>query len=234
MSFILDALKKSENDRQEQAEAEFASVPSSPDSPSTPRWLWVLGILLAVNIVVLIGLFLRPSATGNSAASASRPPAQTQPSGAQPATERVAAASAGDAQAATNSSESFSAQVANARENQPVVASAAPSLETRPAPATNDLPFANSPAVSVDRLPVSASASLPSFAEVVANGTLSLPDLRIDIHVYSDIPEDRFVFINMNKYNENATLAEGPEVREITTDGVILEHFGTAFVLPRD
>ncbi len=46
MSFILDALKKSENDRQEQAEAEFATVPSSPGPLAAPSWLWVLGGLL--------------------------------------------------------------------------------------------------------------------------------------------------------------------------------------------
>jgi general secretion pathway protein B len=61
-----------------------------------------------------------------------------------------------------------------------------------------------------------------------------LPDLHLDIHVYSDQPADRFVFINMKKYKENSTLTEGPGVREITPDGVVLEHAGTAFLLPRD
>ena len=49
MSFILDALKKSENERQEQSDTEFATVPSSPDAPAAPRWLWILGALLAIN-----------------------------------------------------------------------------------------------------------------------------------------------------------------------------------------
>ena len=59
MSFILDALKKSETDRQEQGSAEFANVPSSEDSSGAPRWLWVLVFLLAINLAVLIGLVLR-------------------------------------------------------------------------------------------------------------------------------------------------------------------------------
>ena len=60
MSFILDALKKSENDRQEQAEAEFAPVPSSPGPPTAPRWLWILGGLLAITIAILFGMMFRP------------------------------------------------------------------------------------------------------------------------------------------------------------------------------
>jgi hypothetical protein len=38
----------------------------------------------------------------------------------------------------------------------------------------------------------------------------------------------------MSRYKENATLVEGPEIREITPDGVILEHIGTRFLLPRE
>lgn len=42
------------------------------------------------------------------------------------------------------------------------------------------------------------------------------------------------MFINMSRYGEQATLAEGPKVREITPEGVILEHMGTRFLLPRE
>ena len=66
------------------------------------------------------------------------------------------------------------------------------------------------------------------------NGTVEIPDLHLDIHVYSDAPEDRFVFINMSKHRENSQLSEGPRVEEITPDGVILEYRGTSFLLPRD
>ena len=55
MSFILDALKKSETERQNQGKAEFADVPSSADGPRAPRWLWPLGALLAVNGIYTAG-----------------------------------------------------------------------------------------------------------------------------------------------------------------------------------
>jgi hypothetical protein len=58
--------------------------------------------------------------------------------------------------------------------------------------------------------------------------------LNIDIHVYSEKPADRFVFINMNQYREKATLEEGPLLQEITTEGVILEYLGAVFLLPKE
>jgi hypothetical protein len=62
MSFILDALKKSETERQQQSSAEFAGVPTSSGNTRVPRWLWILGLLLAINLVVLLGLVFRPEA----------------------------------------------------------------------------------------------------------------------------------------------------------------------------
>ena len=38
----------------------------------------------------------------------------------------------------------------------------------------------------------------------------------------------------MNQYRENTTLAEGPLLREITTEGAILEYAGAIFLLPKD
>ena len=212
MSFILDALKKSENDRQEQAEAEFATVPSSPDAPAAPRWLWILGGLLAINAVVLFGLMLRPDAQPDTTLSGTP----------------AAATTAVDA-------DSFSDQVAVARKNQPERASSqAPSSSAAEPTAPPPVARSTSSPVSVANLPVTAAAILPSLTELRANGTLQLPDLHVDIHVYSDVPAERFVFINMNKYRENSSLDEGPVLKQITDDGVILEYRGYAFMLPRE
>ncbi len=63
---------------------------------------------------------------------------------------------------------------------------------------------------------------------------MALPELHVDIHVFSDVARDRFVFINMTKHKEGSRLAEGPLVEEITPDGVVLSHNGKSFLLPRD
>ena len=75
---------------------------------------------------------------------------------------------------------------------------------------------------------------LPSLNELRAQGVLQLPEMHLDIHVYSGQPADRFVFVNMKKYTEGATLSEGPAIREITKDGVVLDYLGTRFLLPRE
>jgi general secretion pathway protein B len=84
--------------------------------------------------------------------------------------------------------------------------------------------------------PNEAKTAVPTntFESMRADGTLALPDLHLDIHVYSDQSAERFVFINTKKYRENETLAEGPTIRQIAPEGVILEHRGNIFLLPRE
>lgn len=206
MSFILDALKKSETDRQQQGSAEFAGVPTSNRREKPPRWLWILGLLLAVNVIVLLGLLLRPDA--QPAVSPAARPAQV-------------------IQAAPAESDDFVNQVAAARQNAPAREEPGPTAPES-TPAVSQAPAAIVPQEAVN------SNALPTIHELVANGTISLPELHVDIHVYSEVSKDRFVFINMNKHMEGSRLAEGPLVREITRDGVVLDQNGITFLLPRD
>ena len=68
MSLILDALKKSENERQQQSSAEFSSVPTGSAEPNPLRWLWMLGFLLAINFAILLGILLKTSSSDDEAA----------------------------------------------------------------------------------------------------------------------------------------------------------------------
>jgi len=239
MSFILDALKKSESDRQEQADTEFATVPSSPAAAAAPRWMWILGILLMINIIVLLGLMLKPDAAPVvSEAAPNQAAAGTAVGGPLGPTANITAVDATPpTNAPTTGSASFSDQVAVARQKQPARSTPVPQQAT----ATNITPVPQqatatniTPVVSVKNLPQSAAAILPSLTELRMNGRLQLPDLHVDIHVYSDVQSERFVFINMHKYKENSSLDEGPVLKEITSDGVILEHNGIVFILPRE
>ena len=216
MSFILDALRKSETDRQQQSSAEFAGVPTGSGSPGVPRWLWVLGLLLAINVLVLLGLFFRPDAKAPSLPSTplteTRQPALNQPASDIPA----------------RGEPSFADKVAAAKQNAPA--------DRRP-PAALPQPIAAEPAATpgvVYSAPPEDSRVLPTIQELRAKGTFVLPELHLDIHVYSDAPNDRFVFINMSKHRERSQLAEGPVVEEITPEGVVLEYRGTSFLLRRD
>ncbi len=70
--------------------------------------------------------------------------------------------------------------------------------------------------------------------ELRLSGELQMAELHLDIHVYSENPADRFIFINMVKHREQSRLAQGPVVSEITPDGVILDYEGKTFLLPRE
>lgn len=219
MSFILDALRKSETDRQQRSTAEFAGIPASSGSRrGTPAWLWVVAGLLLINLVVLVGILMRPGA----------PPAEpvSQQAGESVLKEPVQAA----AEPPSMSSETFAGQVATARENAPLRDEAGVNAVVPPPQVNTATP---APATRAVRQTVN-TATLPTLQELQANGSIVLPDLHVDIHVYSENSGDRFVFINMVKHKEGSRLAEGPLVQEITPDGVVLNQNGLSFLLPRD
>jgi general secretion pathway protein B len=209
MSFILDALKKSEAERQRKSVPGFADIPDARSAPRSPRWWWVLGGLLALNAAVLLGVFYLPD---RSAVPVAEPVRQAAV---------VAEPVARTAPAANHAA--FSDIVAEARRNRPPQE---PPTTTEPqrqdrAPATQR------------QARVTMSEDLRTIGELRADGSLQLPELHLDIHVYSEKPAERFVFINMGKYKEGDTLSEGPAVREIRPDGVVLDQGGTRFLMPR-
>jgi len=160
---------------------------------------------------VLLGLLLRPETAPQALPAA-------------PATESFA----GDIDMpleASTAAPDFSEKVAEAQKNVPPRQAPPEVIPTNTSPVTQNVRSSREPR---------ASAALPTIHQVRANGTVVLPDLHLDIHVFSDIPEDRFVFINMSKQREDSQLAEGPMVEEITPEGVVLEYGGTSFLLPRE
>ncbi|MBT8066461.1 MAG: general secretion pathway protein GspB [Gammaproteobacteria bacterium] len=221
MSFILDALKKSETDRQQRSTAEFSKVPASTGPGGVPGWLLVLGILLAINLVVLLGLFLK---------SDDEPRVQTASVAIEPAAA-VGAESLREEPEATPAADektSFARQVEEAKRSRPPVGDA------RTAPPSQSVPEPAATLPRVSEEPSRQVVSLPTIYELVADGSIALPELHLDIHVYSDVPEERFIFINMSKHREQSQLSEGPLVEEITSEGVVLTYRGKSFLLPRD
>lgn len=209
MSFILDALKKSEAERQQKNAPGIASIPESGGQRTASKWVWIIGVLLVANLAGLGYIVLKPEPTespANPEQGITVEPADTA------AEAPVEPPSSQSSQAAARSSPPPVETVPEEPQSQPVI--------REPEPETASLP--------------TVADGLASFNELRARGVLQLPDLHLDIHVYSGTPAERFVFVNMSKYTENSTLDEGPTVREITPDGVILDYLGTAFLLPRE
>jgi general secretion pathway protein B len=82
MSFILDALKKSETDRQRQNGPALFEVRVAPPRSGLPLWAIALAVLLAVNLVIVAWVLLRKPASAEVTPTAAQ--GQTAESGQQP------------------------------------------------------------------------------------------------------------------------------------------------------
>src|SRR5450432_636051 len=70
MSFILDALKKSESDRQRQNGPALFEVKVAPRRVRLPLWAVAIGVLLGVNLIIVMWMLLRHPAAHTEAAAA--------------------------------------------------------------------------------------------------------------------------------------------------------------------
>lgn len=210
MSFILDALKKSELERQRQAMPGLTDTRLGPRHNRLPLWAVALGILLVINLLVLSFALLRKAT-----------PATPSPPRAAVVTP------APQAPAATKHFSPLDAA--------PVYAPEIPVNATPEEPDTANSKAADHPdplLTAEDNAPDEQEV-LPSINEMSLSGSQLLPEMHLDVHVYATKPSERFVYINMRKYHEGAKLQEGPTVEHIRRDGVVLNYQGLRFIVPR-
>jgi len=251
MSFILDALRKSERQRDK------GLLPAQLDVPAThavasrlPLVLGVVGTLLAVNVVVLLVVLLRPA--GASRDARARPPAAAPASSA--ATTGMAAVPSG-APLATLPRGGATLERAAATVERPAApavrpleaevdeAAPGPVLEPPPlragarvtrAPADDDEPPAAVMRGTMAPATAGGAAGVRSLNELPPRATAGLPRLNLDLHVYSPDAAQRFVVLNGRRYREGDRLQEGPMLERVTPDGVVLNHRGQRFLLPHE
>jgi general secretion pathway protein B len=218
MSFILDALKKSEIERQRQSVPGLMDTRVAQRRNRLPVWAIALGALLGVNLLVLTFTLTRRSAP---AAPAARP---------------VVSAKAPEADVPPPLPRHFSPLDA-APVYAPEIPVAAPATRGAPAGgagiAAAHRVHHSDPLLTDPDAGAQTEEVLPSINEISLTGSQALPELHLDVHVYATKPSERFVYINMRKYHEGATLQEGPAVERIRRDGVVLNYQGLRFVLPR-
>lgn len=207
MSFILDALRKSELERQRQSGPSIAELPVARDDRRLPRALLAIGLLLVVNVGVLLFFLLRDT-------SGALPAAETTP---------VTAVSV---PAPADTAPAVDSPVVDAQVIEPEAMPEA----TLPPPAPDPTLL---PDASVTYSPGPADDMPPPIADLPAQVTAGLPELSVDLHIYSDDPAKRVVFINGRRYQRGAVLVEGPTVEEINREGAVLSYHGRRFLLPR-
>jgi general secretion pathway protein B len=207
MSFILDALRKSENDRRDQAQPTLAATPQAAPAKKRSIWPPILVVVLAINAVIFGTLVLTRDEQAPVATLPSSSPVPDAPRVQAVPTVKTAPPPTIDIPAP-----------------MPVPSPAKPQAKTQTTPAVAVKPKSSK----------TIQEGLPSINQLRSTGQVSVPNLRVDMHVYSGDATKRFVFINMSKYREGDRLAEGPTIEEITTEGVIMVHEGQRFRLDRD
>ncbi len=233
MSFILDALKKSELERQRQSMPGLMDAPSSLRRGRLPLWAMMLGGLLAINIVVLIVILMKNGAPSVAATAARHETSQQETSRHEASPAAIKPPAVEEHFSPLSAAPVFAPEIpvppAENSSNDSAGALIAPhAMAQRAAPHT-----LRRPDPVLDEEATDNDEVLPSINEINLTGAQALPEMHLDVHVYATKPSDRFVFINMRKYKEGNTLAEGPVLERIRRDGVVLNYQGVRFILPR-
>jgi general secretion pathway protein B len=245
MSFILDALRKSEHQRHRDTGPGLVEVPIARRASRLPLLLAGLGALLLINLIVVGIVLLRrdrapeavsatPSAVAAPTPAAATPPPVTTIAGAIPVDPTQSREVRPLNEEATTYDEAgnpidpatAAAPDAGLDESEETP----PSQLQPPPPRPRDRTL--SAAAGTTPPAVSAAGGVPTINDLTAQATSGLPVLNVDLHVYSRDPAQRFVVINGKRYQEGSALKEGPTVERITEDGVVLNHRGLRFLLP--
>jgi general secretion pathway protein B len=233
MSFILDALKKSESDRQRQGGPALFEVKVAPPRGALPPWALAIAVLFVANLGLVGWLLLRHTPAGAGAAPPVTVPAATTANAGAPLPPAPAPAPGPPAVAGVV----MSAPVA-----QPAAAPAlargappAPALDASEAASPDDYaPAADTPPPgSPGRVKRGTDAGVPLYQQLATAPNSQLPQLRLDLHAYAERAEDRWVLINMHKLREGESL-EGVRVERITPDGAVLSWQGSQFLLTQE
>jgi general secretion pathway protein B len=218
MSFILDALKKSESERSRQTGPVLMDVRIAAPKRRLPAWIWVIGGVLIANLALLGFLLLRKPSPRATAA----------------ATPTVTAA----VPAASTAAPALPAPAMPIAAPPPAVDATIPPATITPVlqtPAATALPL-TAPAFVPEPAPTQTAASaiddtrLPTAQDLAVAG-ITLPNLQLNLHVYDTNPANRYVLLNGVRLHEGEFTAEGIKLERITATGLVLESNGRRFRL---
>ncbi|MEO8309134.1 MAG: general secretion pathway protein GspB [Pseudomonadota bacterium] len=221
MSFILDALKKSEAERNRKSGPVLMDMRIAPARRQLPTWVWVIAVVLLANLALLGYALLRGGAKN------------------APANPQVAASAA----ASAPSGPPLTGAVSSGALPPPMLPAAAPTAPA--APATGGVIMQSNAVVSPANAATGTSAASTSASSTVANTAadfgnlpsdddlratgLALPELHLSLHVYDDVAANRFVLLNSSRLREGQETADGVMVERIDPADVVLSWRGRRF-----
>jgi general secretion pathway protein B len=216
MSFILDALRKSENARLRQEHPAMFDARAVASRRAFPIWGVALGLLLGVNLLVVLTVLLRNERAA-AVADAPLPVSAPAPVAALPIGTVATPMDAAPAATRTSAAPPAAARTAAlSRSTATTPARTAPSV------------------IETDVVPIATSAPIdlqqPSRTrdDLLAAGD-AIPEAALSLHVYDPDASKRFILLNGQRLREGEMAGNGLRVRSIVPDGAVLDHRGATF-----
>ena len=249
MSILLDALKKSEQQRRQGAAANAPAPEHQTSSAPTRSRPWLLVTLVALIAVILAALLWRhlgqpaagqmhdvPATAAESPAPA--PPAAEPADSEAPDTPKTLVAELPATrppdpdEPAAQTPEEARAELgrffAEYRSDEPA-GDADASVDPRLAEGTTEpRPEPKPPSGSSPEPRASGPISYWELPQSVRDG---LPDLHITVLVYAERPEDRFVLVGGQRMGEGHDIGGGLVLEEIRRDGAVFSYRKYRFVV---
>jgi|GEM_PF-1572039 len=249
MSYILEALKKSEQQRQQEKtmpqlhDLQPVPVPYAQEKPKQTNWLYLAAIFALLGIGITYFLYIRYQ--GSTSAQVPRvtirplavqsnfgnekpdvrnqtdqPTALSVQTETQPLPEQTATAS----KSQQDLNPAKDATASQLTEEDTEVIEPAPLYTEGDLPTTQPLP---------KTIP-SKYASIPFLEELSVSFQKQVPELKLAGHVYSPDPALRMILINSRIVRENDIIEKDFVLDEITPEGVVLRYGDTRFRLISD
>ena len=228
MSYILDALRKSEQERQPETPARPGGPVHNVSLPWRGGWLLVIGIILLLFLLAAAVIFWHSTV---SRISSEAVVAVTSPSVAPTAAPPVAEPAAVAPPPVTAVKREPPVRDLAEQTQAPVpITSKKPSTAPRRKVAAikqRPSPQADGPAVLLE------TDNTPLLQQMPPELQRAIPPMAVTIHVFSPQESQRILFINNREYHKGSLIEGGARVEAIVPDGVVLSYQGERFKLPR-
>lgn len=224
MSYILDALRKADRDRVLGEVPDLEAAHWGLRRPERSwRWLWIVVVLLVFNAGLLVYMLSR---NAELPVEVSHPPTVRN----VPALSPAAPVSRGPAAVVQESPQPSPRILRPKVAVQPHVApvpAAVPKVQGAPAAR---VVTASAPLTAA---PDSNTSDLPEWGELPLEFRSQFVLPHIDVYVYAEEPQRRFILVDLKKFREGDTLANGAVLEKITPAYLQLKYQDTRFRLDR-
>ena len=205
MSFILDALKKSDQQRQLGAVPTLTSARIAAEQPAQPKHMFYVLIAVFLLIAGLLIGWLQPWSDNRTARS--EPPLPVVKQEGAPPLKNTGDGSGTRESASLNASE---------------IAPKGSRAATMPAAVTSD---------TVKRVDAVAHKDAMTVTQLPTTIQREIPKMSISVHVFSSEPAKRFATINDQLLHEGDFMTPLLKLEQITAEGMVFSYKGFHFLV---